>query len=122
MSYEKEKKIFANRLNYYMRISGKTQADLICDLGINKSTISTWCNAIKMPRMGTIQTLADYFGVNKSDLIEEHIISEDITPADVIYYKGKKLDIGSLSEQDKDSIAKYIEFIINNSKNGDKNS
>ncbi len=66
-----EKKIFADNLNYYMNKHGKTQADLIADLGINKSTISTWCNGIKMPRMGTIQTLADYFGIMKSDLIEE---------------------------------------------------
>ncbi len=65
------KAIFAKNLNAYMEKRGKTQADLITDLGINKSTISTWCNGVKMPRMGAIQTLADYFGVRKSDLIEE---------------------------------------------------
>lgn len=66
-----EKKVFAENLNYYMNKSGKNQSDLISDLGLNKSTISTWCNGVKMPRMGTIQTLADYFGIMKSDLIEE---------------------------------------------------
>lgn len=66
-----EKQIFANRLNYYMAKNGKTQSDLVNDLSINKSTISTWCNGTKMPRMGTIQTLADYFSIMKSDLIEE---------------------------------------------------
>lgn len=66
-----EKLIFSKMLNYYMNKNGKTQVDLINDLGINKSTISTWCNGTKMPRMGTIQTLADYFGIMKSDLIEE---------------------------------------------------
>jgi len=66
-----EKEIFAQKLNYYMNRNGKTQTDLINDLNINKSTISTWCNGTKMPRMGTIQTLADYFGIMKSDLIEE---------------------------------------------------
>lgn len=71
MSDSDERKVFANNLNYYMKACGKNQADLITDLGINKSTISTWCKAKKMPRMGTIQTLADYFGINKSDLIEE---------------------------------------------------
>ena len=49
--------------------------------------------------------------------IVESVEPEDIAPDDVIYYKGKKLDLSSLSEQDKDNIAKYIEFIIN-SKNG----
>ena len=71
MSDEKEKQIFADNLNYYMKKHGKTQADIISDLNINKSTISTWCNGTKMPRMGTIQTLADYFGIKKSDLVEK---------------------------------------------------
>jgi len=65
------KEIFAEKLNYYMDLNGKDQIDLINELGINKSTISTWCRGEKMPRMGTIQTLADYFGIMKSDLIEE---------------------------------------------------
>ena len=71
MSDEREKRIFANNLNKYMEQNGKTQNDLIIDLGVNKSTISTWCAGTKMPRMGTIQTLADYFGIRKSDLIED---------------------------------------------------
>lgn len=71
MSEEKERQIFSKNLNYYMQKNNKTQTDLIDDLKINKSTISTWCNGTKMPRMGKIQTLADYFGINKSDLVEE---------------------------------------------------
>jgi len=70
-----EKRIFAKNLNFYMDRYGKSQVDLINDLGVNKSTISTWCNGTKMPRMGTIQTLADYFGIMKSDLIEANVAS-----------------------------------------------
>lgn len=73
MSDEKEKKIFSDNLNYYMKKQGKSQADIVADLDINKSTISTWCNGTKMPRMGTIQTLADYFGIKKSALVEERL-------------------------------------------------
>ena len=54
-----------------MAINGKDQIDLINDLGINKSTISTWVRAEKMPRMGTIQSLANYFNVNISDLVDD---------------------------------------------------
>lgn len=71
MSEEKERRIFAANLNAYMKKFGKTQADIVADLQINKSTISTWCNAAKMPRMGTIRRLAEYFGIKKSDLLEE---------------------------------------------------
>jgi transcriptional regulator with XRE-family HTH domain len=69
----RETEIFAQNLIFYMDRSGKSQVDLIRDLGVNRSTISTWYNGKKMPRMGTIQTLADYFGIMKSDLIEENI-------------------------------------------------
>lgn len=65
------KKIFAKKLNYYMELNGKTQTDLINELNLNKSAISTWCNGARMPRMDKVQMLADYFGVNKSDLLEE---------------------------------------------------
>lgn len=71
MSDENEKKIFASNLKYYMSSYNKSQTDLINDLGINKSTISSWCSGQKMPRMGTIQKLADYFSIQKSNLVEE---------------------------------------------------
>lgn len=63
--------IFSKNLKRLMAINGKDQIDLINDLGINKSTISTWVRAEKMPRMGTIQLLANYFGVNISDLVDD---------------------------------------------------
>lgn len=69
---EKYRKIFARNLLYYMEKFNKTQADIIVDLDINKSAISTWCNGTRMPRMDKVQKLADYFGINKSDLLEEH--------------------------------------------------
>lgn len=55
----------------YMDINNKTQMDLMNDLGLSSSTVSNWCTGLKLPRMGKIQMLADYFGINKSDLIED---------------------------------------------------
>ena len=71
MSDEDYRRIFARNLNKYMEMCNKKQADIINDLGINKSAISTWINGTRMPRMDKVQALADYFGVNKSDLLEE---------------------------------------------------
>lgn len=64
------KKEFSQRLNYFMCQRGKTQADITRDLGISSATISNWCTGLKLPRMSKIQMLADYLGVNRSDLIE----------------------------------------------------
>lgn len=74
---KKYRKIFARNLLYYMEKFNKTQTDIVIDLDINKSAISTWCNGTRMPRMDKVQKLADYFGVNKSDLLEEHPAPED---------------------------------------------
>lgn len=54
-----------------MELNGKTQIDLINDLGFNKSAVSTWCNGTRLPRMDKVDALAKYFGISRSDLIEE---------------------------------------------------
>ena len=71
MSSEEYKKVFVKNLKHYMEINGKTQADLINDLGLLSGTVSSWCTGRKLPRMGKIQMLADYFGIEKSDLLED---------------------------------------------------
>lgn len=65
------KKIFSKNLKKYMYLNSKTQTDLINDLGFNKSAVSTWCSGSRLPRMDKVQLLADYFGIEKSDLLEE---------------------------------------------------
>ena len=54
-----------------MDLYGKSQIDLINDLGLNKSAVSTWCNGTRLPRMDKVNLLANYFHCNRSDLIEE---------------------------------------------------
>lgn len=78
------RKIFSNNLNYYMQINNKIQDDLVRDLGLKSSTISSWCNGQKLPRMDKIVLLSNYFGIHFSKLIEERtdnnyfeFISED---------------------------------------------
>ena len=68
---QKQKDIFAKNLQYWLKEKNKTQMDLMNDLNLSSSTVSDWCNAKKYPRMGTVQMLADYLGILKSDLIEE---------------------------------------------------
>lgn len=65
------KTIFSKNLKKYMELNGKTQIDLINDLGFNKSAVSTWCNGTRLPRMDKVDALAKYFGISRSDLIEE---------------------------------------------------
>ena len=71
MSENEYKKIFSKNLRYYMNKNNKKQSDLINDLGFSSSTISNWCTGEKLPRMDKVKILADYFHINKSDLLED---------------------------------------------------
>ena len=71
MSEDKQKKIFTKNLNSYIEASGKTQLEIAKSIGVSPQTFNTWCKGIAIPRMGKVQALADYFHINKSDLIEE---------------------------------------------------
>lgn len=66
-----QKEIFAKNLNFWLEVKHKNQMDLMNDLNLSSSTVSDWCNAKKYPRMGTVQMLADYLHILKSDLIED---------------------------------------------------
>ena len=66
------KEIFANNLKYYMSLNKKDRNDVCRDLEIPYSTFTDWYNANIYPRIDKIQMLANYFGIQKSDLVENH--------------------------------------------------
>lgn len=70
------KNIFARNLKYYMALNNKTRRDLEAALGVSYYTISDWVNGKKYPRMDKVELLANYFNIQKSDLIEEPITEE----------------------------------------------
>jgi transcriptional regulator with XRE-family HTH domain len=63
--------IFATNLVKYMSLYDKSRSDLANDLGFSYYTVTDWVKGKKYPRMDKIEMLADYFGILKSDLIEE---------------------------------------------------
>ena len=83
------KVVFAKNLNYYLNISGKERKQVCEDLNIKYSTFSEWVNANKYPRIDKIEALANYFGVMKSDLIEDRTrkIDKNILPYNPIIHK-----------------------------------
>ena len=65
------KGIMARNLRYYTERSGKTQKELAMIVGVAASTFNEWLKGRKYPRIDKIEILADYFGILKSDLIED---------------------------------------------------
>lgn len=73
MSDEKIKEVFARNLRKYLEANNKQPVDIVNDLGVPFSTVSNWINGVKLPRMGKVELLAEYFGIQKSDLLEEKV-------------------------------------------------
>ena len=65
------KNVFAFNLRKQMEIHGKTRNDICKALAISYFTVSDWVNGKKYPRMDKVEMLANYFGILKSDLIED---------------------------------------------------
>ena len=71
MSSLGNKAILSKNLRYYIDKSGKDRRELAETWGFPYSTVTDWINGNKYPRIDRIEIMADYFGILKSDLIEE---------------------------------------------------
>ena len=65
------KEVMSRNLKYYIERSGKDRRELAEIWGFPYSTVTDWINAKKYPRIDRIEVMADYFGIKKSDLIED---------------------------------------------------
>jgi len=71
MSNIGNKEILSKNLKFYIERSGKDRRELSEIWGFPYSTVTEWINGKKYPRIDRIEIMADYFGILKSDLIEE---------------------------------------------------
>lgn len=71
MSTYETKMIFSKNLNDLIQDSGKSRAEIAKEMNVTVSAVGWWCSGEKMPRMDKIEKLAELFGVEKYDLLEE---------------------------------------------------
>ena len=69
--------IFSSNLIRYLAESGKTQKEVAAAVGVSTGTFCDWVKGRVYPRMDKIQKLAEYFGIRKSDLVEERDIEAE---------------------------------------------
>ena len=65
------KEVFSKNLKKFVDMSGKDRKEIARALGVPYSTLTDWMNGNKYPRINNMDKLAEYFGVSKSDLIED---------------------------------------------------
>ena len=85
MKDEEIRLIFAKNLNHYLKLNGLSQADLARYMKVSTATATKWCNAQSIPRIDKIQSLCNWFVIEKSDLLEEHktIAKREYTPNEI---------------------------------------
>lgn len=77
-------KIVSKNLKRIAYEKGKTQADMSQDLNIPKTTMSSWMNGVRVPKMQTIDMFCEYFGVSRSDIMDSYDRSEVYSPKGMI--------------------------------------
>lgn len=71
MNAENFKNIFSKNLKKYMNEYNINNRELSNVVGVSESTVGKWLLKKTIPRMGIIEKLANYFNIEKSDLLEE---------------------------------------------------
>jgi repressor LexA len=74
------KEIFSRNLKRYLENSGKTQKEVAAFLDVSTGTFCDWMKGRSYPRMDKVQRLAEFFGIKKSDLVEDvNIVKESVS-------------------------------------------
>ena len=71
MSNLGNKEIMAKNIQYYMDLHNKSRNDMCEALGVKYTTFTDWVKGNAYPRIDKIELMANYFGIEKSDLVEE---------------------------------------------------
>lgn len=71
MNADESKRIMAQNIKRYMEQKGVTNQQLCDALGFKYTTFMDWIKAVTYPRIGKVEAMANYFGCEKSDLIED---------------------------------------------------
>ena len=114
MSSIGNKEVFARNLSYYIQLSGRDQKEIAEVIGVAPSTFNEWVKGKKYPRIDKIELLANYFGILKSDLIEEKTVEEK-TPYEPKLTEGeqKLLELfRSVPDDKKDLVLQMISLAL----------
>lgn len=83
-----DKFTFGNRLYELRTQNNLTQKQMALYLGVSNKAVSKWETGEAMPRVKTLQAIAQCFGITFSDLLSETPCEEKLPPYEV-YYRNK---------------------------------
>lgn len=115
MNTEENKQIMAQNIKRYMEHKGVTNQQLCDALGFKYTTFMDWIKGVTYPRIGKVEAMAQYFGCEKSDLIEK---KEKPTENDGLSKNKRALMefAANLSEEQADLALRVLRSIVEDGK------
>ena len=98
------KEIMSRNIKYYMTRYNKSRSDMCKALGVKYTTFCDWVNAKTYPRIDKIELMANYFGISKSDLVENHEDEKQPTEYKVLFDASR-----NISKEDIEFVAKMLD-------------
>lgn len=80
------KAIMAKNIQRYMDKNKLSRQDVCDALGIKYTTFTDWVKGNSYPRIDKIELMANYFGISKSDLVEDHGLVNHVKEEPAQYY------------------------------------
>ena len=100
MADEELRRIFARNLTNFLALNQYKQADLARHMGVSTATTAKWCTGQTLPRIDKIQSICNWLGIEKEDLLndrpdptEEYYIDKDARDLAEFLHKNPKYKI-----------------------------
>ena len=92
------KENISTNLSYYMEQNNVNNKELAAILNVSESTVGKWILKKSTPRMGVIEKIANYFNIEKSDLIENKLKNTNLSQIPGIKMIKKFVNVPILGE------------------------
>ncbi|MCR4792438.1 MAG: helix-turn-helix domain-containing protein [Lachnospiraceae bacterium] len=112
LSEEEQMQVFSKNLRHYVDMSGKEQKQVSLDLGIKPTTFNNWIKTKSMPAVSCIRMIADYFGIDFTDLVDPHSDYE-LQRLDSERKENRLLNLfNSLNKEGQDRILEELDMMV----------
>lgn len=97
----------ASRIRHLRRERNMTQTELAGRLGVLRSSVSNWENALRTPNTETISKICRIFGVSA-----DYLYGNTQSRSSVIAPPSFKMDITRLNKNGQDMLIAYYDYLI----------
>lgn len=109
------KEIMANNIRKFIDSRGMNAKEFAAELNFKYTTVLDWLNAKTYPRIDKIEMMANFFGVEKSDLVEKETLSDSETTPQ---YRAIQRKAKSLSIKDQERLLQLMDITFQDVLNG----